>query len=186
MLKNNTSKNPKLQKLLIKTLPNSHSTKNFENIGKPRYISIANQTKINKWGEERPRPPKTVKLRVCACLQTTSTKKNKNTESNPCINRKLLRIVQLVLDNKNKKIIIIFISCTVANAIKRFISNNDHIRDDASHTPHNTNDNARLKPMSKYKKKNNCDKQKKAVFTKKPLKNIEKPVGASTCTFVNQ
>ena len=35
-------------KLLIKKIPKSHSTKNNENIGKPRYISIDNQTKINK------------------------------------------------------------------------------------------------------------------------------------------
>lgn len=33
---------------------------------------------------------------------------------------------------------------------------------------------------------NNSAKQKKAVLTKNPLKKIENPVGASTCTFVSQ
>jgi len=32
----------------------------------------------------------------------------------------------------------------------------------------------------------NINKQYKADFTKNPLKNIENPVGASTCTFNNQ
>ncbi len=88
--------------------------------------------------------------------------------------------------DKNKKITIKFISCIVANAISFFISVLVHILIEASIQPQilivtaNVMVNCEVKNCVKY------IRQYSAVFTKKPLKKIEKPAGASTCTLVNQ
>lgn len=61
-----------------------------------------------------------------------------------------------------------------------------HIRIDASTHPQISIVIANIKLHFVTNNSAKKAKQKKAVFTKKPLKKIEKPAGASTCTFVNQ
>lgn len=90
------------------------------------------------------------------------------------------------MSNKKKNPTIKFISCIVAKAINLFISVEVHIRIDASIAPKNISPSIKWIKEECLNKKLKYIKQNKAVFTKYPLKKIEKPVGASTWTFVNQ
>ena len=79
-----------------------------------------------------------------------------------------------------------FISCTVVQAINFFKSVWCHILIDESTMPTISNIKNQFKLISEPYIVQNLMKRNTAVFTKKPLKYIEKNEDASTCVFVSQ